>query len=298
VSLLVALVAGATTRFVRFEPQTVWEGLGRATVLMGVPTQHKKLFDAFDSADAVTQRRWGAHGKALRLVTSGSAALPERLGERWRRLSGVYPLERYGMTEIGIVLSNPLEGERRPGTVGKTLESVSVRVVGDDGRDVTSGEPGELWVRASTVFAGYDENAQATSDAFSDGWFKTGDTVSRAADGYVRILGRTSLDILKSGGYKLSALEIERVLCEHEDIADASVVALPDEMWGDLVAAAVIEKAGRTITEAGVRDWMKTQVAPYKVPKRIVRVRDLPRNALGKVQKKLLAELLAARGRG
>lgn len=295
VSLLVALVAGATTRFVRFEPERVWEELRHATVLMGVPTQHKKLFDAFDAADSVTRTRWASHGAALRLVTSGSAALPVAVGERWRSLSGRYPVERYGMTEIGIVLSNPLDGERRPGTVGKPLPNVTIRVVVDGGVDAAPGEAGELWVRASTVFAGYDGNARATEDALSDGWFKTGDTVTVSDDGYVTILGRTSVDILKSGGYKLSALEIEAVLREHEDVADVSVVGVPHEIWGDLVVAAVVAKPGRAPDEAAVRSWAKERMAPYKVPKRVVAVGELPRNALGKVQKNVLAGLLRDR---
>lgn len=296
VSLIVALVAGAKTRFVRFEPRAVWEALGGATVFMGVPTQHKKLFDAFDVEDEETRRRWTAHGKALRLVTSGSAALPEPVGQRWRALSGAYPLERYGMTEIGIVLSNPLAGERRPGTVGKPLRGVDLRVVAESGSDAEPDEPGELWIRARTVFAGYDGRGSATRDAFSGGWFKTGDTVSMSKDGYVKVLGRTSIDILKSGGYKISALEIEHVLREHEDVGDVAVVGMPDEIWGDLVVAAVVERPGRGISEEPLRAWAKERIAPYKVPKRIAVVPDLPRNALGKVQKNVLVRMLLERG--
>jgi malonyl-CoA/methylmalonyl-CoA synthetase len=296
VSLLVALASGATTRFVPFAPERVWDELGRATVLMGVPTQHKKLFDAFDSASDDTQRRWMSHGRALRLVTSGSAALPTAVGERWRSLSGKYPVERYGMTEIGIVLSNPLHGERRPGTVGTPLPGVEMRLVDDGGGDVAAGEPGELWIRARTVFAGYDGNEKATRDAFCGNWFKTGDTAKSSEDGYVTILGRTSVDILKSGGYKLSAVEIENVLREHEGVGDVAVVGLPDETWGDLVVAAIVEKAGWTTSEGELRAWTRERIAPYKVPKRIVVLKELPRNALGKVQKNTLVRLLIERG--
>lgn len=295
VSLLVAVGAGACTRFVRFEPRAVWEELAHASVLMGVPTQHKKLFDAFDHADAQTAARWTAHGRKLRLVTSGSAALPESVGERWRRLSGTYPLERYGMTEIGIVLSNPLLEERRPGTVGRPLAGVKMRIVDEGGDDVAPGEPGELWIAARTVFSGYHDDALATERSFRGEWFKTGDTATCSEDGYVTILGRTSVDILKSGGYKLSALEIENALRLHEDVSDVAVVAVPDDTWGDLVVAAVEPKAGRIVSEEGLRAWAKERMAPYKVPKRVVAVPELPRNALGKVQKNLLVPLLGDR---
>jgi malonyl-CoA/methylmalonyl-CoA synthetase len=296
VSLLVALASGATTRFVPFVAKRVWDELGSATVLMGVPTQHKKLFDAFDAAGEETRKRWTSYGRALRLVTSGSAALPTALGERWRSLSGNYPLERYGMTEIGIVLSNPLDGERRPGSVGMTLPGVEMRLVGDDGNDVPSDEPGELWFRSRTVFAGYDGNERATREAFEGDWFKTGDTAKASKDGYVTILGRTSVDILKSGGYKLSAVEIENVLREHEGVGDVAVVGLPDDMWGDLVVAAIVEKPGWTTSDGELRAWTKERMAPYKVPKRIVVLEELPRNALGKVQKNALVRLLIERG--
>lgn len=287
VSALVALAAGATTRFLpRFDAPRVWEELAHATVLMGVPTQHKKLFDAFDGADAGTRARWTAHGAALRLVTSGSAALPVALGERWRALAGQYPLERYGMTEVGIVLSNPEAGERRPGTVGLPLPGVVVRVVGESGSDVADGEPGELWVRAPTVIAGYDGDPLVTAASFTDGWFRTGDTVARSPDGYVKILGRTSVDILKSGGYKLSALEIEDVLREHEAVADVGVVGVPDDTWGDRVVAAIVLRAGVSApSEASLRAWARERLAAYKVPKQVVFLAALPKNALGKIVK-------------
>jgi len=296
VSLLVALASGAMTRFVAFEPDRVWDELGRATVLMGVPTQHKKLFDAFDAAGDDAKGIWASHGRALRLVTSGSAALPTAIGERWRALSGTYPLERYGMTEIGIVLSNPLHGERRPRTVGTPLPGVEMRLVGDGESDVQAGDPGELWIRARTVFEGYDDNERATIDALSGDWFKTGDTARSSSDGYVTMLGRTSVDILKSGGYKLSAVEIENVLREHDGVADVAVVGLPDDTWGDLVVAAIVERPGFTTSSDALRAWARERIAPYKVPKRIVVLEDFPRNALGKVQKNTLVRLLIERG--
>jgi malonyl-CoA/methylmalonyl-CoA synthetase len=291
VSLVVALLSGARVRFLpRFDAARVWDELAFATAVMGVPTQHKKLFDAFDGAPADRRAAWSDAAGRLRLLTSGSAALPAVLGERWRSLAGQYPLERYGMTEIGIVLSNPVAGDRRPGSVGVPLPGVELCITDEHGEPVRENEPGELRVRAPTVFEGYDgdEGAQgATAAAFSDGWFLTGDTARQGTDGYVTILGRTSVDILKSGGEKLSALEIEDALREHPDLADVAVVGVPDETWGDAVVAVVVPRDGRAeaVTEASLRAWAKARLTGYKVPKRVVVVEELPRNPLGKVVK-------------
>jgi malonyl-CoA/methylmalonyl-CoA synthetase len=295
VSLVVALLSGGKTHFLpRFEAARTWDALGSATTLMGVPTQHKKLFDAFDAAPAEQQAAWQRAAAGLRLVTSGSAALPALIGERWRRLAGQYPLERYGMTEIGIVLSNPADGERRPGSVGHPLPGVELSIADEHGEPVPAGMPGEIRVRAPTVFAGYDGDDAATRASFRDGWFLTGDTAKRTADGYVVILGRTSVDILKSGGEKLSALEIEEVLREHPAIFDVAVVGVPDEVWGDAAVAVVVPRAGLAdaVAEPLLRAWAKDRLAPYKVPKRVVVTDDLPRNPLGKVVKSELIRRL------
>jgi malonyl-CoA/methylmalonyl-CoA synthetase len=268
-----------------------------ATVFMGVPTVHSRLLAALDAADEGTKARWTAGARALRVITSGSAALPVTVGERWRQLTGAYPLERFGMTEIGVGMSNPLDPRgRRPGTVGLPLPSVRTRIVGEDGRDAAEGE---LWIEGPSVFAGYHERPEATSEAFVtiDGlrWFKTGDTVTKDADGYFRILGRTSVDILKSGGYKLSALEIEEVLREHEAIAEVAVVGVKDEAWGERVVACVVAHPGREgeCTLELVRAFAKERLAPYKVPKDVIVMRALPRNAVGKVVKPELLRQLA-----
>jgi len=297
VALMVALVSGARVRFLpRFDAGRVWEALASATAFMGVPTQHKKLFDAYDAAAPELRARWTSSAARLRLITSGSAALPEALGERWRTLAGQYPLERYGMTEIGIVLSNPLGGERRPGTVGKPLPDVEIRIAGDAGEALPDGAPGEIWVRGPTVFTGYDGDDAATRASFQEGWFRTGDTATRSPDGYVRILGRTSVDILKSGGEKLSALEIEDVLREHPDIADVAVVGLPDDTWGEIAVAVIVPRAHPgardSLAELRLRAWAKERLSAYKVPKRVVLADELPRNALGKVVKTELARRL------
>jgi malonyl-CoA/methylmalonyl-CoA synthetase len=288
VSLLVALATGAQTVLMpRFDPAAVWEAMGSATVFMGVPTQHRRLLDVFDAAGAPVRERWRGHARGLRLITSGSAALPVALAERWRTLTGAYPLERYGMTEVGIALANPLDGERRPGTVGHPLPGMQVRLVTEGGREALPGEIGEIQVRGPTVFAGYDGDPDATAASFDGDWFRTGDTATVTTEGYVKILGRTSLEILKSGGYKLSALEIEEVLRECPAVADIAVVGVPDPTWGDLVVAVVVPAVGRDaeVAEPRLRAWAKERLAPYKVPKRVVLTEALPRNALGKVQK-------------
>jgi malonyl-CoA/methylmalonyl-CoA synthetase len=298
IAMLSAVGAGAATRFLgSFDARATWDAMAQATVFMGVPTVHAKLFAAFDDADDATRARWTAAARSLRLVTSGSAALPVSVGERWRALIGAYPLERFGMTEIGVGMSNPLAAAgRRPATVGLPLRTVDTRIVADDGGDADSGE---LWIAGPSVFAGYHERPNETRDAFvlRDGvrWFKTGDTVTRDPDGYLRVLGRTSVDILKSGGYKLSALEIEEVLREHPAVAEVAVIGVPDAMWGDRVVACVVAHAGREeeCEQEPLRAFAKERLAPYKVPKQVVLMKDLPRNAVGKVVKPELVKKLA-----
>jgi malonyl-CoA/methylmalonyl-CoA synthetase len=279
IALLAALGAGAGVRTLpHFDAARVFDTMAECTVFMAVPTIYAKLLGAFDAADGPTRARWTKNASSLRLATSGSAALPVTLAERWRAITGSIPLERFGMTEIGVGISNPLRGERRAGTVGLPLPTVETRI-----------ENGELWVRGPSVFAGYFQRDDATRAAFEDGWFKTGDTVARDDDGYFRILGRTSVDILKSGGYKLSALEIEEVLREHGSVADVAVVGVPDEVWGDRVVACV-ERRGPLEAEE-LRAFAKDRLASYKCPKDVLFFDALPRNAMGKVAKPELARL-------
>ncbi len=298
IALLTALLSGAGARMLpRFEAVTVWEGLASSSVWMAVPTMYHRLFQAFDAADEATRARWTAGARGLRLATSGSAALPVSLAERWRELTGEIPLERFGMTEIGVGCSNPLAGRREAGSVGPPLRTVEARIAREDGTEASPGEPGELLVRGPSVFAGYFGREEATRAAFREGWFVTGDTATLSEDGYVKILGRTSVDILKSGGYKLSALEIEEVLRRHPAVSEVAVVGLPDEAWGDRVVAAVVLAASMTqqVTSESLRAFCKEQLAAYKVPREAVFLDQLPRNALGKVMKPELIRALLAR---
>ncbi len=303
IALLTALGAGATVRTTTFDAARIWDAMTDATVFMAVPAMYHRLFAAFDDADEATRARWTFGARALRLATSGSAALPVSLAERWRAITGSYPLERFGMTEIGVGITNSLVGERIPGSVGLPLPSVLARIVGEDGADA---EVGELWIRGPSVFAGYHERPEETEQAFvaaADGgppWFRTGDTVTRDA-AFVsrpfRILGRTSVDILKSGGYKLSALEIEEVLREHPAVLEVAVVGIPDEAWGDRVVACVVRRPGAVADDVALRGFVRERLAPYKVPKDFVFMAELPRNAVGKVVKPTLARALRE-GRG
>jgi len=314
IALLTALGAGAATRMRSFEAPAIWDEMADATVFMGVPAMYHRLFVAFDAATADQRERWAANAKKLRLATSGSAALPVTLAERWRALTGNIPLERFGMTEIGVGITNALHGPRFAGCVGLPLPTVETRIVGDAATDAGSkagtgergehprdAETGELWIRGPSVFAGYHGKEEETKKAFApdpDGgapWFRTGDTVTRdrSLEGApFKILGRSSVDILKSGGYKLSALEIEEVLREHAAVAEVAVVGVPDEAWGEKVVACVIRRGDAACTPADLKAFTRERLAPYKVPKEFVFVAELPKNALGKTVKPELVRRL------
>ena len=290
VALLGSLWAGARVQFIRFEAGDVWDALERTTVLMAVPTMYVRLVDAFRAAEPARRSRWAKGAGALRLATSGSAALSGRLHAAFAEVSGQTILERYGMTEIGMALSNPYDGPRIPGTVGLPLPRVEVDIVDEAEQPVREGEAGELRVRSPQLFLEYVGDSEATSASFDSlGRFRTGDTAERGADGYVRILGRTSVDILKSGGYKLSALEVEEVLRGHPGIADVAVIGAPDPVWGECVTACVVPRPGSTLTLDDVRAFARASLAPYKLPRALRVLSELPRSPIGKVQKKLLS---------
>ncbi|XXY54168.1 AMP-binding protein [Sorangium sp. So ce269] len=318
IALTTSLLAGSATKMLpRFDAQRVAAEIARrsATALMAVPTMYQRLFEHVDRGGAPD---FAAGARALRLATSGSAALPVTLAERWRDLTGTIPLERFGMTEIGVGMSNPLDpGARRAGWVGFPLPTVEARITDDAGNASAwapggaPGEPpaqhggaavarGELWIRGPSVFKGYLGREEATAAAFQDGWFRTGDVAERSSDGCFRLLGRTSVDILKSGGYKLSALEIEEALREHGAIAEVAVIGVPDEAWGERVVAVVVPAPGREAecAIAPLRAWAKERLAPYKVPRESVVVSSLPRNAMGKVVKPELVKAIVARTGG
>lgn len=287
-ALCCALWSGARCEMMpRFDPKRVWDRFaqGGVSLFMAVPTMYVRLLAAWEQALPERRKILSRAAARLRLMVSGSAALPVNLFEKWREISGQALLERYGMTEIGMVLSNPLRGERRPGCVGTPLPGVEVRLTDEDGRPVTrEGRPGEIEVRGPTVFLEYWRRPEATRAAFREGWFRTGD-IAVLDRGSYRILGRSSVDILKTGGYKVSALEIEAVLSSHPAIQECAVVGVQDAEWGERVAAAVVLNPGFSLTLQELRSWAKERLAPYKVPTLLRCCEALPRNALGKVLK-------------
>ncbi|MGH8951118.1 MAG: acyl-CoA synthetase [Acidimicrobiia bacterium] len=256
---------------------------GDLTLYMAVPTIYHRLIAHLDGLAAEERDRFREGTERLRLMVSGSAALPIPVLERWRELSGHTLLERYGMTEIGMGLSNPYRGERIPGSVGTPLPGVEVRLVDDHGVEVRDGEPGEIQVQGPSVFLEYWERPEDTEAAFTDdGWFRTGDTAVVEAGRY-RILGRSSVDILKSGGEKISALEVEDVLLRHKAISEAAVVGVDDPEWGQRVVAVVVSR--QPVDPDELRQWAKGILAPHKVPKEFHFADSLPRNPLGKTLK-------------
>jgi len=295
--LTCALWAGARCEMLaKFDAERVWDRIaaGDLTLFMAVPTIYGKLITAWEAAAPERRRAWsaGCAPPRMRLIVSGSAALPVQRLERWREISGHVLLERYGMTEIGMALANPLHGERRPGFVGTPLPGVEARLVDEAGRPVPAGggTPGEIEVRGPTVFLEYWRRPEATTGAFRNGWFRTGD-VAVVENGAYRILGRSSVDIIKTGGYKVSALEVEEVLRTHPAIAECAVVGVEDPEWGERICAAVERRGEADLTLAALQAWAKERLAPYKIPRALRAVPALPRNAMGKVTKHEVAAL-------
>jgi len=288
-----ALWSGATCEFLpKFDAQQVWDLLagGSINVFMAVPTIYYKLIAHWETQDHDTQSRWSTACKNFRLMVSGSAALPISVLEQWEDITGQRLLERYGMTEIGMGLSNPYRGERRAGHVGHPLPGVEIRLVNESNRSINAEDPGEIQVKGPNVFKEYWQKLQATQDAFTtDGWFRTGD-VALLSEGYYKILGRTSVDIIKSGGYKISALEIEEVIRKYPGVKDCGVVGIEDDEWGEVVAVALVVREEGIETDA-IKSWLKDQMPPYRIPRKYIFLEDLPRNTLGKVTKKELKNM-------
>jgi malonyl-CoA/methylmalonyl-CoA synthetase len=277
----------------KFDVYEVWDRIGsRAlTVFMAVPTVYDRLIAAWEMAGPARREHLLDACRGMRLMVSGSAALPVRTLERWREISGHTLLERYGMTEIGMALGNPLRGERRPGFVGVPFPGMEVRLAEEDGTPAEPGAPGEIEVRGPGVFLEYWRRPDETARAFREGrWFRTGD-VAVVEDGYFRILGRRSVDIIKTGGFKVSALEIEEVLRTHPAVAECAVVGVDDAEWGERVCAAVELRGPLTLEE--LQPWARERLAPYKLPRALLAVDALPRNAMGKVVKPEVAKLFA-----
>jgi malonyl-CoA/methylmalonyl-CoA synthetase len=282
-----ALWTGAVCEMLpRFDANIVWDRIadGNLTLFMAVPTIYVKLIATWEACSPDRRATLSQHAAQLRLMLSGSAALPVSTLERWREITGHTLLERYGMTEIGMALSNPYRGERIPGTVGAPLPGVEVRLRTEHGGDVPTGAPGEIEVRGANVFREYWNRSDATREAFREGWFRTGDTAV-VENGVYRILGRTNIDILKTGGHKVSALEIEETLREHPAVIECAVVGVPDLEWGERVAAALVLKEGTALDLSELRAWARQRMATHKIPSLLLLLESLPRNRMGKVTK-------------
>jgi len=291
--LTCALWAGAKCEIMlEFDADMVWQKIVERdlTLFMAVPTMYVKLIGTWEAASPEQQRLLSQACRKLRLMVSGSAALPVSVLKKWQAITGHTILERYGMTEIGMALSNPLHGLRLPGFVGTPLPRVEVRLVDDYGNSVPAGTSGEIQVRGPSVFLEYWQRPHETKESFSHGWFSTGDVAVMEHGGY-RILGRKSTDIIKTGGYKVSALEIEEVFRTHAAIKECAVVGVEDPEWGERVCAALVLHSGQDLGLEDVRIWGKERLAPYKVPSRVLILENLPRNPLGKVTKPPLRKL-------
>jgi malonyl-CoA/methylmalonyl-CoA synthetase len=272
----------------RFEPRRAAAALEvGATVVFGVPTMYHRL-----AAEAGRDSELAAALGRARLLVSGSAPLPAPDFERVARLTGQRIVERYGLTETLMNTAVRADGERRPGYVGPALPGVEVRLVGDDGADIEAADDetiGEVAVRGPNLFSGYLNRPQATAEVLRDGWFFTGDLAVRAPDGYWRILGRRSTDLIKTGGYKVGAGEIETALLEHAGVAEVAVTGTPDPDLGERIVAWVVPDSAREgPAEEELIDHVARLLAPHKRPREVRFVSELPRNAMGKVMKRRL----------
>lgn len=272
----------------KFDAQRALALLPKATVFMGVPTYYVRLLQepGFDRGLC----------RNMRLFVSGSAPLLKETFEEFANRTGHTILERYGMTETGMLTSNPYDGERRGGTVGFPLPGTSLRIVGDDGAKRAPGAVGHIQVQGDNVFSGYWRMLEKTREEFTgDGWFRTGDMGSWDADGYLCISGR-SKDLVISGGLNVYPKEIEEIIDALPGVVESAVIGLPHADFGEAVTAVVVRQkdaAGAALTEAGIIAAVKGELANFKVPKRVYIVDDLPRNTMGKVQKNVLRERYA-----
>lgn len=269
----------------KFDPKLVLEKMPQATVFMGVPTLYVRLLaEAGLNRDAV---------RNMRLFVSGSAPMLIETFNDWQQRTGHTILERYGMSETVMLTSNPCkasDGERRGGTVGLPLPGVALRVAGDDGKPLPAGEIGGIQVKGPNVFQGYWNMPEKTAEEFtSDGYFKTGDVGYVAPNGFVTIVGR-SKDLIISGGYNVYPAEIEGFMNAIPGVAESALVGVPDADFGEVGVAVVVPKAGAVLDAATIVAHLKATLANFKIPKRCYVVDELPRNAMGKVQKSVLRD--------
>ena len=281
-------LGGGAWHLGRFSSSAAAEALaGRATMLFGVPTMYHRL-----AADLEASASLAAAVGQARLLVSGSAALPARDHSRISAACGLLPVERYGMSETLMNTAIRADGDRRPGTVGVPLSGVSVRLVDDAGAELDVSDDttvGEIQVRGPNLFLEYLNRPDATEEAMRSGWFATGDVATRSEDGYIRIVGRRATDLIKSGGYKIGAGEIENALLEHPAVAEAAVTGEPDDDLGErIVAWVVVEDGAARPGDRELADHVASLLTPHKRPREVRYLDELPRNAMGKVTKATL----------
>jgi len=270
----------------RFDPKRVIDYLPQATVFMGVPTLYVRMLAQPGLTRAACQ--------SMRLFISGSAPLLMETFNDWQQRTGHTILERYGMSETIMLTSNPYLGPRRGGTVGLPLPGVQLRVVDAQNRAVPVGEIGDIQVKGPNVFVGYWRMPEKTTQEFtSDGFFKTGDVGKQEVDGYVTIVGR-SKDLIICGGYNVYPAELESYINDMPGVLESAVVGVPHPDFGEVGVAVVVARPGSSLDGADILARLKASVANYKVPKRCLVVAELPRNVMGKVQKNLLRQQVAA----
>ncbi|MFI6098998.1 acyl-CoA synthetase [Lentzea sp. NPDC051213] len=284
IGILGALRLGGSVRHVKFSPEAIGHELATgATMMFGVPTMYHRIAEAVENDSALADRF-----RTARLLVSGSAALPASDHERIAKATGQGIVERYGMSETLMNVSVRFDGDRRPGAVGLPVEGVDVRVVDEQGGDVGVGAIGEIEVRGPNLFLEYLNRPDATEAALRDGWFRTGDMAVRDPDGYIRIVGRRATDLIKSGGYKIGAGEIENALLEHPSVAEVAVTGEPDDDLGERIVAWVVP-AGEAPEPAELSDHVAKLLSPHKRPRVVRYLEALPRNEMGKVLKRELA---------
>ncbi len=267
-----------------FSPAAIAAALADdATMLFAVPTMHSRLLAAAETDPAIADALRGA-----RLIVSGSAALPARIHQAYAAITGQQIVERYGMSEALMIASARHDGPRIPGAVGTALPGVQIRITDDAGSVLAAGDTdviGNVEIISTAIFDEYLNNPQATRDTYRDGWFRTGDVGSLDADGVLRLVGRSSTDLINTGGYRVGAGEVETALLEHPAVLEAAVLGIPDDDLGERIAAWVVVASGSDLTDDVLVAHVATLLAPHKRPRIINRVDALPRNAMGKIQK-------------
>ena len=282
-----ALTVGAKILWLdRFDIEEIAAALPQATVMMGVPTFYTRLLKSADFTKILCRE--------MRLFISGSAPMLLETHKLFEKRTGHKILERYGMSEAGMITSNPYHGVRKVGTVGKALRGVSVRIVDDVDLNVTQGGTGHIQIKGPNVFAGYRNMPKKTEEEFTpDGWFRTGDLGALDEEGYLTIVGR-SKDLIITGGYNVYPKEIELVLDADPRVLESAVFGIKHSDFGEAVTAAIVLNANSNLDTALLIENIKTKLASYKVPKAIYVLDQLPRNAMGKVQKSLLREVYSS----